>query len=366
MTKAANIAAAGASLSADANGNVTIAGATTASFSSINSGPLAGNRNRIINGAMEIDQRNVGSEINPAVGSTYYLDRWVAISSAASKFKIGRNAGAVAPPAGFINYLGITSLSSYSVGSSEAFGIRQIIEGLNIADLGWGTANAKSITISFWVRSSLTGTFGLGLGNDGFSRAYPASYTISSSNTWEYKTITIPGDTTGTWLTTNGIGMYLTWQIGYGSSLSGTANTWNAGTAFAPTGAVSVVGTNGSTFYLTGVQVESGSIATPFERRLISQELESCKRYLRFHGIGFDWDGNAWTGGAFTCNMRATPIIAATTWSGTISNINTGVGVNGVLLLGNTNSGDQVGWQVTRSAGSRCYGWGVCRLDAEL
>lgn len=236
-------------------------------------------RNKIINGAMEIDQRNAGAEISPAVGSVYYLDRWMAISTAAGKFKIKQNGGSIIPPPGFINYLGITSLSAYTAGASEAFGIRQIIEGFNCADLAWGTANARPITISFWVQSSLTGTFGLGLGNNGFTRAYPASYTISSANTWEYKTITVPGDTTGTWLTSNNIGLYLTWQFGYGSSLSGTANAWNAGTAFAPTGAVSVVGTNGATFYLTGVQVEVGSVATPFERRFFGQELLLCQRY---------------------------------------------------------------------------------------
>lgn len=272
--------------------NLTASGNVTAGGTVVMSSPFA-MRNKIINGAMEIDQRNAGAEVNPAVGSTYYLDRWVAISSVSGKFKIGRNAGSVTPPAGFINYLGITSLSSYSVGASEAFGIRQIVEGLNIADLAWGTANAKTITISFWVRSSLTGTFGLGLGNSGFSRAYPATYTISSANTWEYKTVTIPGDTTGTWLTTNDQGLQLTWQTGYGSSLSGTANAWNAGTAFAPTGAVSVVGTNGATFYLTGVQLEVGSVATPFERRLYGQELALCQRYFQWvpFSMGFQSNG---------------------------------------------------------------------------
>lgn len=244
-------------------------------------------RNKIINGAMEIDQRNAGAEISPAVGSVYYLDRWMAISTAAGKFKIKQNGGSIIPPPGFINYLGITSLSAYTAGASEAFGIRQIIEGFNCADLAWGTANARPITISFWVQSSLTGTFGLGLGNNGFTRAYPASYTISSANTWEYKTITVPGDTTGTWLTSNNIGLYLTWQFGYGSSLSGTANAWNAGTAFAPTGAVSVVGTNGATFYLTGVQVEVGSVATPFERRSYTTELALCQRYY------IQWTGDS-------------------------------------------------------------------------
>ena len=238
-----------------------------------------GFRNRIINGAMVIDQRNAGAEVNSAVNNTYYLDRWMAVSTAAGKFKIGQNAGSVTPPAGFAKYLGCTSLSAYSVGASEAFAIRQNIEGFNTADLAWGTASAASVTLSFWVRSSLTGTFGVSLLNEDVNRSYPATYTISAANTWEQKTITIAGDTTGTWLTNNSIGIRVTFGMGYGSSLSGTANAWNAGTAFMPTGATSVVGTNGATFYITGVQLEKGSTATSFDYRPYSTELQLCQRY---------------------------------------------------------------------------------------
>ena len=241
-----------------------------------------GFKNRIINGAMVIDQRNAGAEVNPAVNNTYYVDRWLALSAASGKFKIGRNAGGLTGtnlPAGFTNYLGCTSLSSYSVGASEYFGVRQYIEGFNVADLGWGTANAQTITISFWVRSSLTGTFGVGIINNDATRAYLASYTINSANTWEQKTITVAGDTSGTWLTNNNVGITVTFGMGYGSSLSGTANVWNAGTAFMPTGATSVVGTNGATFYITGVQLEKGSTATSFDYRPYGTELALCQRY---------------------------------------------------------------------------------------
>jgi hypothetical protein len=237
-------------------------------------------RNRLINGNMVVDQRNAGASVTPT-GSQYTLDRWQAVISQSSKLSVQQNAGSVTPPVGFVNYLGATSLSAYSIGSTDVFGFRHIIEGFNTADLAWGTANAQPITISFWVRSSLTGTFGLGLGNSGFSRAYPASYTISSANTWEYKTVTIAGDTTGTWLTNNGIGIQVTFGIGYGSSYLGTANTWNAGTAFMPTGATSVVGTNGATFYITGVQLEAGTTASPFEYRQYGTELALCQRYFQ-------------------------------------------------------------------------------------
>jgi hypothetical protein len=238
-----------------------------------------GFKNRIINGAMVIDQRNAGAEVNPAVNSTYYLDRWQATSGASSKYKIGQNAGAVTPPTGYINYLGITSLSAYTAGASEGFTIRQSIEGLNIADLAWGTASAATVTLSFWVRSSLTGTFGGSLKNSAANRSYPFSYTISAANTWEKETITIAGDTTGTWLTTTGIGITVGFAIGAGATLSNTAGAWAAGNYVSATGATSVVGTNGATFYITGVQLEKGRQATEFDYRDYGNELRLCQRY---------------------------------------------------------------------------------------
>jgi hypothetical protein len=239
---------------------------------------LQGFRNRIINGDMRIDQRNAGASVTP-VNQQYLVDRFTSILTQASKFSAQQNAGAVTPPAGFTNYQGVTSLSAYSILTGDAFAIRQSIEGLNVSDLGWGTANAQAVTISFWVRSSLTGSFGANISNSAFNRSYPFSYTINAANTWEQKAVTIPGDTTGTWLTTNATGMSLTFGMGYGASLSGTAGAWNAGTAFMPTGAVSVVGTSGATFYITGVQLEAGSIATSFERRPFGTELALCQRY---------------------------------------------------------------------------------------
>jgi hypothetical protein len=254
--------------------------ATLANIGSIADSSL-GFRNRIINGAMVIDQRNAGAEVNPAVNGTYYLDRWRAATSAASKFKIGQNAGAVTPPTGFINYLGLTSLSAYTAGASEVFGVIQIIEGLNVADLGWGTASAATVTLSFWVRSSLTGTFGGSLRNNAGNRSYPFTYTISVANTWEQKTVTIAGDTSGTWLTTNGTGINLTFSIGSGSTLSGTADAWASANLTSATGSTSVVGTNGATFYITGVQLEKGSTATTFDYRPYGTELALCQRYFQ-------------------------------------------------------------------------------------
>jgi hypothetical protein len=239
---------------------------------------LYGFRNRIINGDMRIDQRNAGASITPTVG-TYTLDRFTALISQASKFSVQQNAASVTPPVGFTNYLGATSLSAYTVGSAEYYLIAQKIEGYNIADLGWGTADAKTVTLSFWVRSSLTGTFGGALRNSAANRSYPFSYAISVANTWEQKSITIAGDTTGTWLTTNGIGVNLYFGLGVGSSNVGTAGAWVAANYNSSTGATSVVGTSGATFYITGVQLEVGSVATPFERRPYGTELSLCQRY---------------------------------------------------------------------------------------
>jgi len=239
-------------------------------------------KNKIINGAMVIDQRNAGASvtITSTANITYTLDRYYGYGSAASKFSIQQNAGSVTPPAGFTNYLGCTSLSAYSISSSDIFFVGQRIEGFNTADLEWGTASARTVTLSFWVRSSLTGTFGGVLTNSSRNRSYPFTYTISAANTWEQKTVTIAGDTTGTWLTTNGVGIELLFGLGVGSTGSGTAGAWAGSTFYSATGATSVVGTNAATFYITGVQLEQNTSATPFERRLYNQELANCQRYL--------------------------------------------------------------------------------------
>jgi hypothetical protein len=243
------------------------------------SGGGFGFRNRIINGDCRIDQRNAGASVTQDTTVKYTLDRWWCFGSVTSKFTVQQNSGAVTPPAGFTNYLGATSSSAYTVGAGEIFQLAQRIEGFNFADLAWGTSSAQAVTVSFWVRSSLTGTFGGALRNAAANRSYPFSYTVSSANTWEQKTVTIAGDTTGTWVTGNGIGCNVYFSLGTGSTFSGAAGAWSGSNFQSATGAVSVVGTNGATFYITGVQLEAGSVATPFERRPYGAELALCQRY---------------------------------------------------------------------------------------
>jgi len=259
-----------------ANNIGTSVQAYSAELQGASQGGIYGFKNRIINGAMVIDQRNAGAS---GTASAYTVDRWGYNATQASKATWQQNAGSVAPPAGFTNYLGITSSSAYSVLTGDTFYLSQAIEGFNVADLSWGSASASTVTLSFWVRSSLTGTFGGALVNSASNRSYPFSYTISAANTWEYKTITIAGDTTGTWLTNNGVGITLRLGLGSGSTYTGTAGAWAASNLVQSTGSQSIVGTNGATFYITGVQLEKGSTATSFDYRPYGTELALCQRY---------------------------------------------------------------------------------------
>jgi hypothetical protein len=297
----------------------TLAGASADRATFLASEQAFSMRNRIINGDMRIDQRNAGASVTPTNGA-YLLDRYQAILSQASKYSVQQVTDA---PTGFTNSMRVTSLSAYSVVASDIFHVLQKIEGFNVSDLAWGTANAQTVTVSFWAKSSLTGTFGGSVVNSAEDRSYPFAYTISAANTWEYKTVIVPGDTTGTWLTNNGIGLRLHFTIGMGSDYTATAGAWTAGAKFAPTGATSVVGTSGATFYITGVQLEAGSVATPFERRPYGTELQLCQRY--FQPVVAGYVGSAVSGaangamGLFIVEMRAAPTM---TWVSNIGVLN--------------------------------------------
>lgn len=235
-------------------------------------------RNRIINGDMRIDQRNGGAS---GTANGYTVDRFGVFSApAGTRGTWGQNLNNITPPADFKHYLGWqTTTSSYTPTGTDQCSIYHRVEGFNIADLNWGSSAAKAITLSFWVRSSLTGTTCVALNNSDFSRSYVATYTINSANTWEYKTLVIPGDTAGTWQTNNTSGINVQYTLGSGPTYVGTANSWLAGTYVASSGNINIYGTAGATFYITGVQLEVGSVATPFERRPYGLELAMCQRY---------------------------------------------------------------------------------------
>jgi hypothetical protein len=272
-------------------------------------------RNKIINGAMVINQRVFSGNVTT---NQYTLDRWLAISPTDSgKFSVSQNSTTAT---GFSYSLLATSLTAYTVLTNDRFSLAQAIEGYNTADLSWGTANAQTVTLSFWVRSSLTGTFGGALQNSGGDRSYPFTFTISSANTFEYKTITIAGPTSGTWNTTNGVGMYVYLGLGVGATYSGTAGAWANTDYRSATGATSLVSTNGATLYITGVQLEAVTTASPFEYRQYGTELALCQRY--FQRNVFDNDSYPFSAGYAYANntvaaylplavaMRATPTAA--------------------------------------------------------
>jgi len=243
-TNIQNAASATTNIALDTSGNVTVGnnvtvggGITASSGTVVMSSPYT-MRNKIINGAMVIDQRNAGASVTPlAPAGAYSVDRFNVVISQSSKLSFQRNAGSVTPPSGFSNYLGITSLSAYTVGASDYFAIQQSIEGYNWSEMDFGTANAKTVTLSFWVRSSLTGTFGGVIkGYDGASaiRSYPFTYTISSANTWEQKSVTIAGDTTSStaWSSTqsktNGYGLIVAFGLGVESAPTAQPSTSQA------------------------------------------------------------------------------------------------------------------------------------------
>jgi hypothetical protein len=329
-------------------------GSATANLSSVNDGPIAGSRNRIINGDMRIDQRNAGASAANING--YGLDRWTSFN-VANSFSMQRSTVA---PAGFTNSLLLTTTTSATPAAADYRYLSQFIEGFNVADLAYGTASAVTIALSFWVRSSLTGTFSGALKNSAENRSYPFTFSVSSANTFEYKTITIPGDTSGTWLADIGIGLRVVFDLGSGSNRKGTAGAWAGVNADGATGAVNLVATNGATFYITGVQLEPGTVATPFERRSYGQELALCQRYFQVF-TSFSIEGYANAGSIravtiplpFPVQMRATPTRTVIT-AGTFSNIRgSSTTYAGLGLIGLTST--------FASASIESAGAGLCR-----
>jgi hypothetical protein len=239
-----------------------------------------GFKNRIINGDMRIDQRNAGASVMPADGQ-YTLDRWKGFRNGGGAYTVQRSS--VVPSGVLSNSAALTvTTPDTSIVSTDYYAFNQDVEGFNAADFAWGTSAAMPVSLSFWLRTSVTGTWVVALLNADGSRAYPATFTVTVADTWQQVTLTIPGITSGVWGTTNGSGVTLRFDLGSGSSINGTANVWNTAGGFVGTrtlGSVNWIGTAGATFFLTGVQLEKGSTATAFDYRDYGRELIMCQRY---------------------------------------------------------------------------------------
>jgi hypothetical protein len=331
---------------ASATNNIVLATDGSVSISGNNYSPQTGFKNRIINGAMTIDQRNAGAAINSASGAgNYAVDRFAYNASQTGKVNLQQTTANIAQTNGFGYCLAVTSTSAYSVTSTDYFFVEQRIEGSNIADIGWGTSASKAVAMSFVVYSSLTGTFGGSLIVG--SGSYPFSYSVPVANTWTQISVSVPANTTYTPTSlTNGTGVRVMFGLGSGSTLTAAAGSWQSGTFVQPTGSVSVVGTSGATFYITGVQLEKGTAATPFEFRSIGTELGLCQRYCRPLGDGAV--GNATQATAVTLNLVCTPEMRA---APTATLTDTSVNISDNFFSDHTSSGS-----ILASANISAYG----------
>ena len=341
----------------------------------VSSSGLYGFKNRIYNGQMVIDQRNAGAALTiNASSNAYTVDRWVVENSTTGGVITAQQSSTA--PAGFNYSLKTTVTTTGTLGTSGYLEYQYKIEGYNLADLNWGSANAKAITLSFWVQSSVAGTYGGSIANGGYNRSYSFLFTISSANTWEQKTVTIAGDTSGTWLTTNGIGAYVFINMGAGSSLGTTPNQWNASGSRAATGEnASIIGTNGATFYITGVQLEKGSTATSFDYRPYSAELAMCQRYYEksynidvvpatsttLGALSLSQYSNELVGFKFVATKRSAPTVTLYASGGNINQLDGNTNTATAQYIGTSSVG-----YISRTAASGSYYFGHFTASAEL
>lgn len=238
-------------------------------------------RNRIINGDVRLDQRKNGGTTSISGGNAYGPDRWRGQATGTGVFEISRPADAPAGSGFQFSLKAETKTADASFAASDNYYIGQRIEGRNVADLAWGTAAAEAVTVGFWVKASAAGTYNLAVRNDALNRSYVATFTVTQAATWEFKTVTIPGDTAGTWDTADDTGIELIWALGGGSTyITANPNTWEAAARHRTSGSAAVIATLNATLQVAGVQLEAGSVATEFEHRPRPVELLLCQRYF--------------------------------------------------------------------------------------
>lgn len=304
----------------DSGNTTTINGTTIGPNLSISSHNTRG-KNIVINGGMEVSQRNGGTAVTPTSDQTYTLDRFSARLSVASKYSVQQVADG---PSGFYNSLKVTSAAATTPGTNDYYQINTPIEGYFTNKLAQGSSAAKQFTLSFYVKSSLTGTFGGAYSNNAGNKFYAWTYTINSANTWERKSITITGSTDGSWESTTSAGLWVYWTLGAGSGQQASPGSWSTTFKRGPTGATNVVATSGATWQITGVQLELGDAATEFEHESIDVTLYKCQRYYQVivHGSGDRVGTGGYYGSSgvqfpirFNPVMRASPTIVTATGS---------------------------------------------------
>tara|TARA_R100000951_G_scaffold116061_1_gene126375 strand:- start:1605 stop:2672 length:1068 start_codon:yes stop_codon:yes gene_type:complete len=279
-------------------------------LTSINSGQIGGRRNKIINGAMEINQRGTSAT---ATNATYISDRWRMAEAGGGNLTCQVVADA---PAGFRNSIkAIASTADDCSQTNDEYAVNQHIEGNNIVDLYFGNTGAKTVTLSFWVKSSLTGDFSCSIHNSSLNRSLAKQYNIAQANTWEQKSVVLSGDEGGTWAIDSGIGIRLTFNLGAGSAQTGTLDAWQGSRVARGSSTVQFMATVNATWFITGVQLEVGSTATDFEYRNLSEELALCERYYQLvPQVGLAYAGATTTVDTccpFRTTMRATPTMSA-------------------------------------------------------
>ena len=279
--------------------------------------------NRIINGDMRIDQRNNGAS---GTANGYTVDRWQYFGTQASKNTWERLSNAIAP--GFPYALQSSTSIAYAPVAGDTFWFQQPIEADAISDFAWGAAGAQPVTLSFWAVSSLTGTFSGAVTNFGGgtpTRSYPFTFSLPTAFAWTRVVIIIPGDTSGTWVLSGNAGsLFVRFDLGSGSTYRAPAGVWASGNFNGANGAVNIVATQSCLFQFTGVKLEIGSVATPYNRQSLAKSMADCQRYYQVGQLYMTTGASPWAiGASVACSSLHTPMRAtATTVITTNSNVN--------------------------------------------